>query len=129
MQIQVQAKQSTIVNGIMTSQLSIFTGETLKEKGMAKAIANANRVETGWSERAYQMFLKFIDGLPTDRKFMAETFRLYAFDHRLPAPPHLRAFGGIISRASNAGLIVRVTSAPVSNPKAHRALANVWRKT
>lgn len=110
------------------NQLSIFTGETLKEKGMAKAIANADRVESGWSERAYQMFLKFIDGLPKDRRFMTEQFRMYAFERGLSAPPSLRAFGSVILRASNECKIVRVGFGTVENAKAHRCFASVWRK-
>lgn len=112
----------------MTSQLSIFSGATLKEKGMKRALANADRVESGWSERAYQLLLQFLSGLSTDRKFMTEQFRKYAYEKGLPAPPSLRAFGSVILRASNECKIVRVGFGTVENAKAHRCFASVWRK-
>lgn len=112
----------------MTAQLNMFSGETLKEKGMAKALANANRVETGWSERAYALLLQFLSGLTTDRRFMTEQFRKFAYEKGLPAPPSERAHGSIMLRAARAGLIVRIGFAKVTNPKAHQATGSVWRK-
>lgn len=112
----------------MTQQLNIFSGASLKEKGMKHALANANRVETGWSERAYALLLQFLSALPKDRRFMTETFRLYAFDHGLPSPPSLRAFGSIAMRAAREGKIVRMGYGTVTNIKAHRCFASVWRK-
>lgn len=112
----------------MESQLSIFSGQTLKEKGMKAALANADRVETGWSERAYQLLIQFLSGMSKDRRFMIEQFRLYAFEHELPSPPSLRAFGSITRRAAVEGKIIRVGFGQVTNPKAHMANSSVWRK-
>lgn len=112
----------------MTQQLSIFTGETLKEKGMKRAIDSANRKENLWSERAYALLLQFLSGLPKDRRFMIEQFRKFAYERGLPVPPSERAFGSVTLRASNAGKIVRVGFGTVENAKAHKCFAPVWRK-
>lgn len=112
----------------MTQQLNIFSGESLKEKGMRQALQHADKVEHRWSEKAYQVLLDFLSHLPEDRKFMTEQFRKYAYENGLPAPPSERAHGSVIRRAAIEGKIIRVGFGQVTNPKAHCANSSVWRK-
>lgn len=107
-------------------QLDIWYARQERDKGMKRAIDHADKVIDNWGEKVYALLKEF---LRTNKgNFMAEDFRLSVED-KIDAPPHNRAFGGIFMRAAKAGLIERVTYAPVKNWKAHRANASVWRKS
>ena len=111
----------------MNGQTNLFTGPELRDKGIKKAVDHAG-VE--WSDEAYLHLCVYIDiigsYLPDDREFMMEDARA-AIKGKLPPPPSLRAWGGIIRRAANAGLIEKVGIRQVQNQKAHCANANVWK--
>ena len=109
----------------MSNQLDIFQGQLNAEEGIKQAIDHADQVCDNWSERAYkalQIFLKYHSG-----EFMAEDFRVYA-EKYIPKPPSDRAYGSIIRRAVNAGIIKFVRIDKVKNPNAHCTPANVWVK-
>ena len=57
---------------------------------------------------------------------MTEDVRL-ASEKEIPMPPSNRAWGGIVVRASKAGLISRVGFSNVKNAKAHKTPATVWK--
>ena len=88
------------------------------------AVDHANKVHENWSDQAMDLFFKFIRNRRTP--FMGEEFRSYCVEHNLPIPPSLRAFGGILRRASGMGIIVSIGTQRVVNPKAHCANANLW---
>ena len=96
------------------------TGTELKEAGIKRSSDNAG---VDWNNQADITLCEFIKA---NKKFQAEDFRLYASKIGLPDPPHLRAFGSVIVRASRRGLIKSIGTAQVDNPKAHRAISNVW---
>lgn len=114
---------------MMDAQLNIAFSQKLKERGMERATNHANQVSSGWSERAYVMLRHFFRTLErrTDKSFMGEDFRLFAYARGLEVPPSERAFGGVIAKAAKAGLITSAGTAKVKNPKAHQANAAVWR--
>lgn len=99
------------------------SGPQRKAHGMAQALAHANAASRDWSEQAYAAVAHFaaqrID-------FRAEQVRADAEQHGLPAAPHNRAWGAVISKAARAGLIRRVRFAPCDNPKAHSCHVSVW---
>jgi hypothetical protein len=106
------------------SQLTFnYTGRDLKERGMNQAETHANQVHEKWSEKAYDLFKAFL--VKTSSPFKIEDFREYV-KNLLPAPPSLRAFGGVAMRAAKSGLIKRVGYAKVNNAKAHQANASLW---
>jgi hypothetical protein len=96
-----------------------------RDKGIKRAVEHADKVHDRWSEKCYGLFKDFIN--EQHAPFQTETFR-HSIAGLLEEPPHKRAFGAIVVRAAREGLIKRVGSAPVSNIKAHMALANVWQK-
>ena len=101
----------------------INNGTQLRDKGINQAIDNADDTHERWSEKAYKFLINWIK---TQYEFMTEDVRL-ASEKEIPIPPSNRAWGGIILRASRAGLISRVGFSNVKNAKAHRTPATVWR--
>ena len=101
----------------------INDGSQLRDKGIKQAINNANDTHEKWSEKAYKFLTDYIK---SHHEFMTEDVRV-ASEKKIPIPPSNRAWGGIILRASRAGLINKVGFANVKNVKAHRTPATVWR--
>lgn len=103
-----------------------FSGAQLRDAGMQLAADHAQQVSPGWNERAYsflERFLKIKHG-----SFMTEDFRAWAAAHGLEYPPTNRAFGGIITKAKNNGLIKHIGWDSVKNSKAHATPASVWQR-
>ena len=101
----------------------INNGTELRDKGIKKALDNANNTHNEWSDKAYDFLLKYIKYQP---KFMTEDVRV-ASEKAIPKPPSNRAWGSVILRAVRSGLINRVGFANVKNAKAHKTPASVWR--
>ena len=99
------------------------SGSQLRDKGIKKAIDNANSTHEKWSDKAYKFLLDYIK---SHQEFMTEDLRI-ASEKEISKPPSNRAWGGIILRAVRAGLIHRVGFSSVKNVKAHRTPATVWR--
>ena len=105
----------------MNGQTNLFTGPELRDKGIKKAVDHAG-VE--WADEAYDYLKLYIR---RGHEFMAEDVRRWAKGWLLEDPPSKRAWGGVIRRAANAGLIEKVGIRQVQNQKAHCANANVWK--
>ena len=101
----------------------INNGTQLRDKGIKQAIDNADDTHERWSEKAYKFLTNWIK---TQYEFMTEDVRL-ASEKKIPIPPSNRAWGGVVVRASKAGLITRVGFSNVKNAKAHSTPATVWR--
>lgn len=101
-----------------------FSGERLKNIGMAMAEDHANEVSPNWSERCFELLKKYLK--INKEPFMTEYFRQWTED-KLPEPPSKRVFGSIISKANKQGLIKHCGYAPTTNYKAHKTPASVWR--
>ena len=101
----------------------INNGAELRDKGIKKALDNANNTHNEWSDKAYDFLLKYIK---YQNQFMTEDVRV-ASEKAIPKPPSNRAWGSVILRASRSGLINRVGFANVKNAKAHKTPASVWR--
>ncbi|HRG36916.1 MAG TPA: hypothetical protein PK289_00130 [Bacteroidia bacterium] len=101
-----------------------LTGSELRDKGISNAIGHAEFKNPGWNEQAYEFLLKYIK---TVDEFMAEDLR-EAAKGIVIEPPSLRAWGGVIVRASKQKLIKRTGFRNVTNAKAHATPASVWSK-
>lgn len=95
---------------------------------MATAVEHADRVHDNWSEHAYTLFLLFLKGIPTSRRFMTEQVRQFAYLNGLPFPPSERSWGSITARLKKEKKIIWCGTARVTNVKAHQANASTWRK-
>ena len=101
----------------------INNGAELRDKGIKKALDNANNTHDKWSDKAYDFLLKYIK---YQNQFMTEDVRI-ASEKAIPKPPSNRAWGSVILKAAKSGLINRVGFANVKNAKAHKTPASVWR--
>ena len=120
------------------NQLSLFTespenlnkpqhylnGRLLMQIGINQAVCHADKEEPSWSDKAYDFLVKYIR---TNKEFMVEDVRESAMGI-ISDPPSKRAWGGIVLRAKNKGLIRFVRYEKVKNPTAHCANAAVWIK-
>lgn len=103
-------------------------GATLRNLGMQQALAHADATTPAWRDMAYAALKEFLDHHPTE-EFFGEDVREWSSTRQLlPDPPHARAWGGVIARAAREGLIRKYGIGQVSNPKAHKANAAIWRK-
>lgn len=107
-------------------QLDLLEAIEERDKGIQKAIDHADAVTPDWSQLAYEELKRFLQETPGE--FMAESFRAHCAVVNFPLPPSSRAFGGVILRASKAGIIRRVRFDQVSNKRAHACFASVWRR-
>lgn len=105
------------------NQPELFTAEQLRDKGIKQAVDHANNKIEKWSDKAYEFLLKY---MLDHNQFMVEEVR-EASEEIVPPPPSKRAWGGIIRKAANAKLIKRIDCRIVKNPKAHCAIASVWK--
>lgn len=115
----------------MTStQPSLFTGQQLKEIGMQQAIDHADsQPPYNWSEKAFKFICSWLDMVPAGYQFLAEDIRQQAEHSRsIPLPPSRRAYGSLMVKARNMGLIKAIGTEKVRNPLAHQANATVWQK-
>lgn len=114
----------------MPTQLTLDIDKAIQErdKGIEKALASAECANPGWKDRAYEFFKTWLSRWASGHKFLMEDFRLSAEIQGLPQPPSNRAYGGLAVKAKFEGLIVSDGTKKVSNPKAHRANAALWRK-
>lgn len=96
----------------------------LAREGMARAVDHADRVEGGWSVRAYQLFEQFA---VSHWEFMTEDVRNWAHKLGLPAAPSGRAWGAVALRACRDRIIVSNGYRKTTNPLAHGTPATLWR--
>jgi len=99
-----------------------MNGDKLRDAGMQQAVDNAESKHPSWGDRALSLLVKY----PKD-EFMAEQVREFAKSRGLPDPPSKRAWGAVIVKAKKMGIIEHMRYDRVSNPKAHRTPASVWR--
>lgn len=99
-----------------------------RDKGILQAVTHADKVNTGWSEKAYTMFKDWLNGWAQGHKFLMEDFRISAHIRGLPDPPSNRAFGQIAVRARKAGLIKSNGQRATRSVTAHRCFASEWVK-
>ena len=110
----------------MAEQLDFMKAEINRDNGMNVAVLNADDRRTDWAIAAYEHLELFL--YHHQEPFMAEEARVFAEKVGFPEPPSKRAWGAIMIRAKNRGLIEFVCYHKTSNPKANATPAAVWRK-
>lgn len=98
--------------------------ERVTKEGIQKALNNADNHIEGWSNLAFSYLKEYID---SHEEFMVEDVRVASMVS-IPVPPNTRAWGGIIIRARNEGLVKQIGYCCVKNEKAHMTPASIWRK-
>jgi hypothetical protein len=103
-----------------------FSGEELRDAGIALSKETADKKQGGWSERTYELFLEYLE--IKKGGFLGEDFRGWASKRGNPEPPSLRAYGHVLVRAAKEGLIYKIGYERTSNPKAHKTPSTLWIK-
>lgn len=106
---------------------NLYQAEQNRDVGVLMSEAHANDAIEKWSDMALVMIEAFL-AYRTSDPFLAEDVRSFATANGLPEPPCARAWGAVIKRASDAGLIAFSGYGKTSNPKAHRTPAALWKK-
>ena len=101
-----------------------LTGSALRDQGITRAADHAERESPGWSDRALAMLRRYV--AEVGGRFQAEDVRAWAKAHGLDDPPHKRAWGGVMVKARNKGLIRCIGTQQVDNREAHCANAGLW---
>jgi hypothetical protein len=99
------------------------TALQLRNRGIKKALTHAEQVKAMWGRLALEFMRTYCE---THLYFMTEDLR-EASRGIVDAPPHLRAWGGIILSGARNGWIGQDGTDKVKNPKAHMANAAVWK--
>lgn len=98
------------------------TGAILMRLGIKRAVEHANAEVKGWSDLAYNYLLEYSK---THKEFMVEDIRK-ASEGIVPTPPSGRAWGGVVVRASRAGVIKSKGLQRKKNAEAHCTPATLW---
>lgn len=105
------------------SRLSVTAAQKRRDLGIQIAANHAEQARQRWRSESFDGFALFLSKQEGD--FLSETFVEWSRG-RLAQPPDGRAWGGVIKRAANLGLIKRIGTglATTSNlsPK------TLWRK-
>lgn len=111
--------------------LDPIQGEALATEGLARAVNKADRDHPDWSERCWNLFLRWLGKKPVGFHFMVEMFREDLVKHNMIEMPHSnRAFGFISRRATSVtyNLIESAGKAKTKSKTGHRCNAEVWKK-
>ena len=109
----------------MSKQLELDLASVLRDEGINKALANADKQVLNWSEQAFNLFSEYCD-LNQGKEFMTEDMRWFAEERGLPPPPDKRAWGGVTRMAMAKKMIVSNGYAPQKAVNAHKAPKTVW---
>jgi len=99
-----------------------FTGDELRDEGIAKCEQHANAVDANWSDKAFEFLKEYITNV---NEFKCENVR-FASAGIIPEAINKRVWGAIILRASRLGLIRKISTGPVTDPGSHCANAGTW---
>jgi len=80
--------------------------EMRRDAGMRSSSDHAERMQQGWADHALRYLALF--AAFNSEPWTAEEMRQWAHDTGLRKPDDLRAWGGVVARAINAGTITRV---------------------
>jgi hypothetical protein len=108
---------------ISANQSELFE---VRDAAIQVAAAHADSVDPLWSTSALDFLLKFMAANP-GRTFLAEEVRAFAYERGLPTPPDLRAWGGVLQKASKSGLIAPAGFTTSKNRQAHMRPTQMWR--
>ena len=99
----------------MATELTIdFTGPQLRDIGIRQSEFNASKEYVNWSDQAYDFAVHFCR---YHKELMMEDIRT-ASKGKVPDPPSLRAWGSIALKLIKNGVVEKLSTRPVQNPKA-----------
>jgi hypothetical protein len=105
-------------------ELDFTQAKVNRDNAIKVCTLSADSKTPGWSDRAFEFVKRY--ALINRGQFMSEDIRKWAYSNGLERPENERAFGGVVVRASRAGIIKAVGYARTSNVLAHRTPATLW---
>lgn len=94
-----------------------------RDDGMQRAVEHADRVTPMWSDMAYA----FLEGYAREHELFTTEDMRFASAGTIPSPDEGRAWGGVVQRASRAGLIRLDGFVTARDPKVHCNVVKRWR--
>lgn len=107
----------------MSEQISIDFARAARDEGIQRATSRADRAVAGWSDLAFE-FVKLYAQQYRGKRFIGRDIVLAAKSWGLIDPPNDKAWGGPMLRASRAGIIRKVGTAP--DPNRHMNPVPLW---
>lgn len=108
-----------------------MNGAQLRDEGMAKAAAHADRLHEAWQERAMGFLKEFSIrcwASASQHNFTAEDVYDYAERYGLPRPPDRRAWGAVMTKAAKQGIIRKVGYGVSARPECHNRPVTMWER-
>lgn len=96
-----------------------------RDAGMARSTAHADDLRADWSSTAYFMLRAFVRR--HEATFTTEKVRTWAHAKGLPVPPDGRAWGSILRRAAQEGLIRKLGYRQAEGRACHMHPVTLWR--
>lgn len=107
------------------SALDLEMGKRLAKKGAERAADHADQEEPSWSDRALEMLRRFLAEHPREH-FICEDVREYAGKRGFSRPPDSRAWGAVMRRAAEFGLVVATGAWAPGRAMCHARPQRVW---
>ena len=108
-----------------TFQFPTPTGRQLRDEGIKRATERTEQIHPGWQERALSYVKEFVI---YNEVFLGEDIRTYAEERGFDAPSHKRAWGAVMMTAAKKKIVEKIGTRKVKNPRAHTAIATLWRR-
>ncbi len=100
-----------------------------RDLGIERAVDHADRESPGWRERATEACLNWIADQQKGRRFLVEEIREYLYQSKqIEKAPSDRAWGAIALKILKSGLVKKIGTGQVLNPRAHRCFASMYEK-
>ena len=99
------------------------TGRELRDEGIRTSVEHAEDTIDDWKATAYAFLVSYCRD---NDEFLAEDVRTASLG-LVEEPPSNRAWGAIFVKARKNNLITKIGYKEVSNPKAHRTPATLWK--
>jgi hypothetical protein len=104
-------------------------GEAFAVSGMTEAADHADAASPAWSDNAVLLGRVYADRIKADNPtitFQGAHVRQFAESRGLPPPPDARAWGGIIRKLRQAGVIKSVGIGKSPDPRQHAGFVTEW---
>lgn len=105
------------------TQLSIDFARAARDEGISRAVDRVDRAIAGWSDLAFD-FIKLYAQQHRGQTFIGRDITQAAKSWGLIEPPNDKAWGGPMLRASRAGVIRKIGTAP--DPNRHCNPVPLW---
>ena len=109
--------------------MSTPQAQAARDAGIQRAVDHAEAVVPGWVDQAYFALVDFLTVNPRHRgvSFTSEQVREHADKLGVPAPTHLRAWGGVFRRAARDSVIVKAGITESKAAHCHCSHVGLWR--